>query len=56
MRTVLDKQTRAFEAGFRAHEAGTSRDSNPHTDADLRSAWFDGWDYATQCNGECTDG
>jgi len=48
MRTVLDKETIAYEKGYQAFREGDSRFSNPYADGSERNAWFEGWDFGQE--------
>lgn len=53
MRTTLSAEGVAYEQGFSAFEDGIHRTANPYTEAELRAAWFNGWDRAKECAGTC---
>ena len=53
MRTVLDQNTLAFEAGYDAFGNGISSNENPYPSGSLRQSWTDGWEYARLCKGDC---
>jgi hypothetical protein len=55
VRTVLDRNSLAFEEGYRAFENQTPKSQNPYgqDQSDLRAAWDDGWNYGQTCGGQC---